>query len=177
MVRRWVLTAIVAAVLVAIAVVVAHGIRDDEPEADRTEPGATTSSAPRTTQPSTTTSAPATTAAPTTAAPTSTTGPPGPCGTVTGPIRAAIDAGVAGAAANADLTSCRLAASDPTWAAAELTPKPGMPFDARTVILHGPAGSWAIVAAGGANAGCGQAPQQVIVDLGQFCVGTGGSAQ
>jgi hypothetical protein len=32
------------------------------------------------------------------------------------------------------------------------------------------------VATGGTNAGCGQAPQQVIVDLGQFCAGTGGGA-
>jgi hypothetical protein len=176
MARRWVLTVVVAAVLVAIAVVVGRGIRDDEPEADRTEPGRTTSSAPRTTEPPSTT-APATTAAPTTAAPTSTTGPPGPCGTDTGAIRAAIDAGITGAAANADLSSCRLAASDPTWAAAMLTPKPGAPFDARTVVLHGSAGSWAIVASGGTDAGCGQAPQQVIVDLGQFCVGTGGTRQ
>ena len=46
-----------------------------------------------------------------------------------------------------------------------------------TVILHGGAGSWAIVATGGTNAGCGQAPQQVIVDLGQFCAGTEAGAR
>jgi hypothetical protein len=43
--------------------------------------------------------------------------------------------------------------------------------------VHGSAGSWAVVAQGGTNAGCGKAPQQVIVDLGQFCAGTGGSTQ
>jgi hypothetical protein len=88
-----------------------------------------------------------------------------------------IDAAVTGASANADVASCRLAASDPSWAAVQLTAKPGAQFDALTVILHGGAGSWAVVAQGGSNAGCGQAPQQVIVDLGQFCAGTGGSAQ
>jgi len=58
-----------------------------------------------------------------------------------------------------------------------LAAKPGAQFSAVTVILHGGAGSWAVVAQGGTNAGCGQAPQQVIVDLGQFCAGTGGGAQ
>jgi hypothetical protein len=70
-----------------------------------------------------------------------------------------------------------LAASDPTWAAAQLTAKPGAQFSALTVIVHGGARSWAVVAQGGTNAGCGQAPQQVIVDLGQFCAGTGGSTK
>ena len=69
---------------------------------------------------------------------------------------------------------CRLAASDPSWAAVNLAAKPGAEFAAVTVIVHGGAGSWSIVAQGGTNAGCGQAPQQVIVDLGQFCAGTGG---
>ena len=70
--------------------------------------------------------------------------------------------------------TCRLAASDPTWAAVQLAAKPGAQFDAVTVIVHGGAGSWTIVASGGTDAGCGAAPQQVIVDLGQFCAGTGG---
>jgi hypothetical protein len=56
-----------------------------------------------------------------------------------------------------------------------LAAKPGAQFAALTVIVHGGAGSWSVVAQGGANAGCGQAPQQVIVDLGQFCAGTGGN--
>jgi hypothetical protein len=85
----------------------------------------------------------------------------------------AIDAAVSGAQ-NSDVASCRLAASDPSWAAVNLVARPGAQFDSLTVILHGGAGSWSIVAQGGTNAGCGQAPQQVIVDLGQFCAGTGG---
>ncbi len=77
-------------------------------------------------------------------------------------------------ATNADVAACRLAASDPSWAAVNLAAKPGAQFAAVTVIAHGGAGSWSIVAQGGTDAGCGQAPQQVIVDLGQFCAGTGG---
>jgi hypothetical protein len=70
-----------------------------------------------------------------------------------------------------------LAASDPSWAAVNLDAKPGAQFAALTVIAHGGAGSWSVVAQGGTSAGCGAAPQQVIVDLGQFCVGTGGGAR
>ena len=175
MARRWILTAVVAAVLVVAGVFAARAIRDDDTDpgtasrATTTSSASTSTSAPTTTAPTTTTVAPTTTTAPT-----STTGPPGPCGTDTGPIRVAVDGAVAGAAQNADVATCRLAASDPTWAAVNLAAKPGAQFDALTVIVHGGAGSWAVIAQGGPNAGCGQAPQQVIVDLGQFCAGTGG---
>ena len=81
---------------------------------------------------------------------------------------------ISGAQSSADVASCRLAASDPTWAAVQLAAKPGAQFDAVTVIVHGGAGSWTVVASGGTDAGCGAAPQQVIVDLGQFCAGSGG---
>jgi hypothetical protein len=174
MARRWIISAVVAAVLVVAAVVAARVIRDNGDTAATDRVPASTA-APSTSAPTTTTSAPSTTApaATTTVAPAN-GAPPGPCGVDTGPIRAAVDAGVAGAQAAADLASCRLAASDVTWAAVQLTAKPGAQFDPLTVILHGGAGSWTIVATGGTGAGCGQAPQQVIVDLGQFCVGTGG---
>ena len=175
MARRWILTAVLAAVLVVAGVFAARAIRDDDTDPDTTARATTTSSASTTTTAPTTTTPPSTTAAPTTTvAPTSTTGPPGPCGTDTGPIRVAVDAAVAGAAQNADVAGCRLAASDATWAAVNLAAKPGAQFDAVTVIVHGSAGAWTVVAQGGTNAGCGQAPQQVIVDLGQFCAGTGG---
>jgi hypothetical protein len=159
-------------VLVVVGVVVAHEIRDDDTD---TATRATTTSAATTTSTTTTTAPASTTVAPTTtAAPTSTTGPPGPCGADAGPIRVAIDAAVTGAGQSADVASCRLAASDPTWAAVNLDAKPDAQFNALTVIVHGGAGSWTVVAQGGTDAGCGQAPQQVIVDLGQFCAGTGG---
>jgi hypothetical protein len=176
MARRWIITAIVAAVLVVVAIVAAHAIRDDETDTAARDRVITSTSAPSTTGAGSTSSTPSTTApatTTTTVAPPN-GAPPGPCGTDTGAIRAAIDAGVAGAQAGADVASCRLAASDTSWAAVQLAAKPGAQFDTRTVILHGGAGSWAIVATGGTSAGCGQAPQQVIVDLGQFCAGTGG---
>jgi hypothetical protein len=156
MARRWLLSIVVAAVLVAVAVFAAHQIRDDESQ----------TSARATRSPSSAT---------TTTAPTSTTGPPGPCGTNAGPIQAAVFAAVDGASSNAQVASCRLAASDASWAAAQLTAKPGAQFAAVTVIVHGGAGSWSVVAQGGTSAGCGRAPQQVIVDLGQFCAASGGS--
>ena len=74
------------------------------------------------------------------------------------------------------LVGAVVAASDPSWAAVQLAEKPGTTFSALTVILHGGAGAWSVVAHGGADAGCGSAPQSVIVDLGQFCAGSGGGA-
>ena len=167
--------------LVVAAVFAARAIRDDD---DATpEPATTSGRRPRPTTTAAlddrraddhrapTTTAPAPTDHDRAAAPT--TAPPGPCGTDTGPIRAAVDAAVADAQANADLASCRLAASDPTWAAVQLAAKPGAQFDALTVIVHGGAGSWTVVARAAPTPGA-VGPQQVIVDLGQFCAGTGG---
>ena len=177
MARRWILTGVIAAVLVVVGVFAAHAIRDDGTDPTTAQRATTTSSGASTTAPSaTSTTAPVTTSAPTTTSvPTSTTGPPGPCGTDTASIRVAIDAAVTGAAQSANVASCRLAASDPTWAAVNLTAKPGAQFAAVTVIVHSGPGAWSVVAQGGASAGCGTAPQQVIVDLGQFCAGTGGT--
>src|SRR5439155_23921173 len=128
----------------------AHQIRDDE----------SATSARPTTSPSSST-----------AASTSTTGPPGPCGSDAGPIQASVFAAVNGASANAQVASCRLAASDSSWGAVQLTAKPSAQFTALTVIVHGGAGSWSVVAQGGTNAGCAQAAQQVIADVGQCWAG------
>jgi hypothetical protein len=158
--RRWLLSIVFAAVLLAVAVFAAHRIRDDE-SATSAHRRSTTASA---------TSASATTGP-------TTSGPPGPCGADAQPIQAAVLAAVTGASADAQVGSCRLAASDSSWAAVQLTAKPGAQFATATVIVHDGAGSWSVVAQGGTSAGCGQAPQQVIVDLGQFCAGTGGSTK
>jgi len=190
MARRWLLTAIVTAMLLVAAVFVAHAIRDDDEAAAPVRSAATTAPTSTTTTPTstsattvapsgattgaTTTTAPATATTATTAAPGAA---PGPCGAATSPIRTAIDAGVANAPSNADVAACRLAASDPTWAAVQLVARPGAQFTPTTVIVHGTGASWSVVATGGTNAGCGAAPQQVIVDLGQFCTGTGGNAR
>jgi hypothetical protein len=182
MARRWVLTGIVAVALVVAAVFAAHAIRDDDTAAPAPTTPTTGPTTSTTAVPTSTTGAPTTTVAvagPTTNTATTTTAPaadapPGPCGADTGPVRAAVDAGVANAEADADVASCRLAPSDPTWAAVRLAAKPGATFTPLTVILHGGAGAWTVVASGGTDAGCGSAPQQVVVDLGQFCAGTGG---
>jgi hypothetical protein len=186
MARRWLLTVIVAAALVVGAVVAAHAIRDDDTAARAAATATIGPTTSTTAAPTSTTGVPsATGTAPTDAGTSTTTStpatpagdtPPGPCGTDTGAVRAAIDATITDAPADADLSSCRLAPSDPTWAAAQLVAKPGATFTPLTVILHTGAGAWTVVARGGTDAGCGSAPQQVIVDLGQFCAGTGGGA-
>jgi hypothetical protein len=169
---RWMLLILaLGAVGVAVAVLVAPGTDSTSDQAGTSDSTRTTTTtvAPATTAPATTRVAPSTTAPPTT-----TVAVPGACGSVGGAIRAAVDAGVPGASTGADVTECRLAASDPTWALVRLAPKAGSSFTATTVVLQGSGGSWAIIATGGNSAGCGKAPQQVIADLGQFCVGTGG---
>src|SRR5207249_2663935 len=117
--RRWILTVVVAAVLAAGAIAAARAIRDDDAPSPARDLRASTRTTSTTAAP-TSTAGPVTTAAPvtttTSVAPT-TVAPPGPCGTDAGPIRATIDAAVADAQADADVASCRLAASDATWAA------------------------------------------------------------
>lgn len=181
MARRWVLSAIVAAVLVVAAVFAARAIRDDDASDRATSATTTSSGATSTTGAASTSAAPSTTTSPTggpaTTAVTSPATPPGPCTTQLEPIKTAVFAGVPGAQGASQVASCRLAASDATWAAAQLTSSPGSELNGRIVILHDDAGAWTVVANGGTNAGCGQAPQQVIADLGQFCAGSGGSSQ
>jgi hypothetical protein len=175
---RWLLLVLVlAAVGVGVAVLVAPGgdSTSDQAAKDSSTNTTTTTAAPATSGPATTTAVPSTTTPATTTPATTTVAVPGACGSVGGAIRAAAQAGVPGAAAGADVSECRLAASDASWALVQLTPTAGSSFAATTVILQGGGGSWAVVATGGTNAGCGKAPQQVIADLGQFCVGTGGS--
>jgi hypothetical protein len=177
MARRWVISAVVGIVLVVAAVLVARAIRDDDHSDDASRRTTTTSVTTTTGAPSTTAATtPTPASAPSTTATTSPSTPPGPCGTQLGPIKTAVGTGVPNATANL-VGSCRLAASDPTWASVELTNGPGGALNGRFVVLHGDGGAWAVVASGGTEAGCGQAPQQVIADLGQFCAGTGGSAQ
>src|SRR5205823_12386725 len=146
--RRWIISAVVAAILVVAAVFAARAIRDDDTD---TTARATTTSSASTTSSTTTSTTPATTAPTTTAAPTTTTGPPGPCGTDAAPIRVAVDAAVAGASANADVASCRLAASDPSWAAVQPPAQPGAQFHALTATRHSRSRSWAVVPPGAPN--------------------------
>jgi hypothetical protein len=175
---RWLLLIVVlAAVGVAAAAVLAPGDDSGSGSAADRGSGGSGGTAATTTTLAPVTTAPVSTGAPaTTAPPTTTVVVPGACGSLGGVIEAAVDTDVPGAAAGADVTECRLAATDATWALVRLTPKAGSSFTATTVILQG-GGAWNVVATGGTDAGCGKAPQQVIADLGQFCVGSGGGGQ
>jgi hypothetical protein len=178
MARKWILAGIVVFVVAGglFVAVVLPSIDDG---------GTTSRSAPSSTRPSeaTTGAEPSTTVTPpssTNPLPTTTTSSPpavlpGPCGIDAGPITAAVDAGVAGARTNATLTDCRHAAVDTSWVLVHLEAKPGTQFAPTSVLLHGGGGSWTIVDSGSNQVGCGKAPQQVLVDLGLLCVGSGGA--
>ena len=175
--RIWTVGGIVVLALVIVGVVVFAP--DDGSDSSDSAPGATSTTA--TTGPSPATSVPVTTVAPATTAP-ATTAPaaapvPGTCAAEATAIRAAVDAGVAGALDGAEVAECRLAAVDATWAVMRLEAKPGSGFAATTVLLHSSDGTWTIADSGTGEVGCGRAPQQVLVDLGLFCIGAGGSGQ
>ncbi|MEX1008243.1 MAG: hypothetical protein WD271_10425 [Acidimicrobiia bacterium] len=185
MARNWIVGGVVVLVLAAAGAAVAlrakEGGGNDAQSAPATNSTAPTAPASSTTAPPTTappTTAPAeTTVAPTTSAPPApgspAGSPPGPCGVEVGAIRAAVDNGVTGARDGAEVAECRLAAVDPSWALVFLDPKSGAEFAESTVVLHGGGGAWTIVDMGTSQIGCGKVPQQVLVDLGLFCVGSG----
>jgi len=169
--RRLVVAAVVVLVFVAGGAALALLTRDDSPSTSAS--GSTTSSRPpTTTSGATTTIGPTTTSGAT--ATTTTPALPDPCGADGGAIRAAIDAGIAGARDGAQVDQCRLAAVDSSWAAVRLVAKAGSTFSPVTVVLHSGGGSWTVVANGMQDVGCGTAPQQVLVDLGILCSSSGG---
>jgi hypothetical protein len=171
--RRVLIGALIVVVAVGIGAAVAYVTRDDDSSDSTTRPTTTTGASTTTTLTTTTT--------PPTTAPTTTTlasgALPDPCGAETATIRLAIDSGVEGATDGADIDTCRLAAVDTSWALVQLVPKAGSGFAPVSVLLQGGGGSWSIVDQGGANLGCGRAPQQVLADLGLFCTSTGGGEE
>jgi hypothetical protein len=179
--RNWIPWIVAGAVVLAAAGAAVALATDDDSDGTRSAPNTSSTTVATTPAPSTT--APVTTVPPaTTVAPTTTTAlpegaPPGTCAAEAAAIRAAVDAGVPGAHDGAQVAECRLAAVDATWAIVRLEAKPGTGFAAATVVLHSSAGAWTIVDSGTGDVGCGKAPQQVLVDLGLFCTGTGGSAR
>jgi hypothetical protein len=172
--RRWIVAGIIVLACVGIGTGAALLTRDDATD-EATAPATTTSSTTRATGAPPSSSAPTTTAPPASTAPPTPTGLPDPCGAETGSIRAAIDSGVDGARERATVDTCRRAAVDPSWAVVTLTAQPGAEFANLTVLVQGGGGSWAIVDQGTRNVGCGQAPQQVLADLGTVCSSTGGN--
>lgn len=65
---------------------------------------------------------------------------------------------------------CRIAASSPIWAAADVVPNPGVQLDRSNVLLQRIGALWNVESVGTSNVGC-QAPDAVRVDLGLSCSG------
>jgi hypothetical protein len=68
------------------------------------------------------------------------------------------------------IQKCRIAASSPIWAAADIVPNPGVQLDRSTVVLQRIGALWNVEVVGTSNVGC-QAPAGVRVDLGLSCAG------
>lgn len=125
-------------------------------------------------RPTTTTTAPVSTSSTggtgtstTTAPPTSsTTTPQGGCGAQTGIIVDAIGASdeLAGQQGTYTVAQCRLAASSPIWAAAQIVPNPGAPIGPATVLLERIGSIWTVSAYGTGAIGC-PAPPNVRAEL------------
>jgi hypothetical protein len=97
----------------------------------------------------------------------------GTCGNQTEAITAAIGFGVQGLDSRAGqytIQKCRIAASSPIWAAAEIVPNPGVQLDPATVVLQRIGALWNVESTGTSNAGC-NAPAMVKTDLGLICPG------
>ena len=66
-------------------------------------------------------------------------------------------------------SSCRIAASSPIWAAADIVPNPGVQLDPATVVLQRIGALWNVEATGTSGAGCQTAPANVRTELGLIC--------
>jgi hypothetical protein len=103
---------------------------------------------------------------------TSTIAPIGTCGNQTTTLVAAIQGSSVGGldqrAGQYTVQRCRIAASSPIWAAADVVPNPGVQLDRATVVLQRIGALWNVEAVGTSNVGC-DAPAQVIRDLDLVC--------
>jgi hypothetical protein len=103
---------------------------------------------------------------------TSTIAPIGTCGNQTTTIVAAVQGSSEGGldqnAGRYTVQRCRIAASSPIWAAAQVVPNPGVQLDQATVVLQRIGALWNVESVGTSQVGC-DAPAQVIRDLGLVC--------
>ena len=98
----------------------------------------------------------------------------GTCGNQSEAITAAIGFGVQGLDTRAGqytIQQCRIAASSPIWAAAEIVPNPGVQLDPATVVLQRIGALWNVEGTGTSGAGCTTAPASVRTELGLTCPG------
>jgi hypothetical protein len=104
--------------------------------------------------------------------PTSTIAPIGTCGNQTTTIVAAVqgstEGGLAENAGRYTVQRCRIAASSPIWAAAQIVPNAGVQLDGATVVLQRIGALWSVESVGTSQVGC-TAPAAVIRDLGLVC--------
>jgi hypothetical protein len=102
----------------------------------------------------------------------STVAPIGTCGNQTTTIVAAIQGSSSGGldqnAGRYTVQRCRIAASSPIWAAAQIVPNPGVQLDGATVVLQRIGALWNVQSVGTSQVGC-NAPAQIIQDLGLIC--------
>jgi hypothetical protein len=98
----------------------------------------------------------------------------GSCGNQTDALVSAINGSDVGGlnqrAGQFTIQRCRIAASSPIWAAADIVPNPGVQLDRSMVVLQRIGALWNVESVGTSNVGC-QAPASVRVDLGLSCSG------
>ncbi len=164
------LLAVAVAVLISVALVGC--------DSGGSKSGATSTTRRRTHRRTTTSSSAGTTSLPTTATtvPTTLTTPPttspgpGTCGAQQSVITAAVLGGDLGPVpiGSYDVVNCRIAGSNPIWAAVGLNPKAGTGVTPLTVVLQRLGSIWTVHAYGITRVGC-DAPPPVPAELGLGC--------
>ncbi len=170
----------VAAALLAVVVTIGLAACDDGDSKTTDKPGRTTTSSTSTTSSSTTTSStippgggstiPTQPNVPTTIPPQTV----GNCGNQTDALVSAITGSDVGGlntrAGQFTIQKCRISASSPIWAAADVVPNPGVQLDRSQVLVQRIGALWNVESVGTSNVGC-QAPAAVRVDLQLSCAG------
>jgi hypothetical protein len=162
--------------LLALALVVAAGCDDSGSNASPSKPKPKPARSTTTTSSAVPAASTTTTASTAPGAPTSTTvpgsNPTGTCGGQTAAIVAAIQAsdddGLSGRVGQYTVQDCRVAPSNPIWAAALAVPNPGVQLDTATILLERIGALWNVVGVGTSNVGC-QAPAPVQAELSVSC--------
>jgi hypothetical protein len=97
---------------------------------------------------------------------TTTTAAPGTCGGQTATITEAIQGSdeLAERSGQYTVQHCRIAASSPIWAAADVVPNPGVGLERSSVLVERIGSIWTVVALGTDGVGC-QAPAPARVEL------------
>jgi hypothetical protein len=169
----------IPALLVAALVVLGLAACDDGDSKESDKPRTTSTSSTSTTSSSSTSSTiPAGGGSTIPTQPTvPTTIPPqtvGNCGNQTDALVAAINGSDVGGlntrVGQFTIQKCRIAASSPIWAAADVVPNPGIQLDRSQVLLQRIGALWNVESVGTSNVGC-QAPSAVRVDLQLSCSG------